>query len=71
MGRHPRAYLMIPTKVQTGPGGSLPTAAFPRVTHAPCHMLSKWGQQEVTGDNWSFAERESPAVRRLKMPRIS
>jgi ATP-dependent Clp protease ATP-binding subunit ClpA len=59
---------MPPTKVETGPGGSLPTATFQRVMQRAVSHAEQMGQQEVTGDNVMvaiFAERESPAVRLL------
>ena len=63
-----RITSMPPTKVETGPGGSLPTAAFQRVKQRAVSHAEQMGQQEVTGDNVMvaiFAERESPAVRLL------
>jgi hypothetical protein len=56
--------------VETGvlPGGSRPTAAFRRVEQRAVSHAEQMGQQEVTGDNMMvviFAERLSPAVRRL------
>ena len=56
--------------VETGalPGGSRPTAAFQRVEQRAVSHAEQMGQQEVTGDNMMvviFAERLSPAVRRL------
>lgn len=56
--------------VETGasPGGSRPTAAFQRVMQRAASHAEQMGQQEVTGDNMMaviFAERLSPAVRRL------
>lgn len=55
--------------VETGlPGGSRPTAAFERVMQRAVSHAEQMGQQEVTGDNIMvviFAERLSPAVRRL------
>ena len=50
------------------PGGSRPTAAFQRVMRRAETHAEEMGQQEVTGDNVLvviFAERLSPAVRRL------
>ncbi|MCK1573907.1 Clp protease N-terminal domain-containing protein [Bradyrhizobium sp. 174] len=56
--------------VETGalPGESRPTAAFQRVEQRAVSHAEQMGQQEVTGDNMMvviFAERLSPAVRRL------
>jgi hypothetical protein len=56
--------------VETGvlPGGSRPTAAFQRVQQRAVSHAEQMGQEEVTGDNMMvviFAERLSPAVRRL------
>jgi len=56
--------------VETGafPGESRPTAAFERVMQRAVSHAEQMGQQEVTGDNMMvviFAERISPAVRRL------
>jgi len=56
--------------VETGafPGESRPTAAFQRVMQRAVSHAEQRGQQEVTGDNMMvaiFAERVSPAVRRL------
>jgi hypothetical protein len=56
--------------VETGafPGESRPTAAFERVMQRAVSHAQRMGQQEVTGDNMMvviFAERISPAVRRL------
>jgi hypothetical protein len=56
--------------VDTGafPGESRPTAAFERVMERAVSHAEQMGQQEVTGDNMMvviFAERLSPAVRRL------
>ena len=56
--------------VETGafPGGSRPTAAFQRVMQRAVSHAEQRGQQEVAGDNMMvviFAERISPAVRRL------
>jgi hypothetical protein len=56
--------------VETGafPGESRPTAAFQRVMQRAVSHAEQMGQQEVTGDNMMvviFAERISPAVRRL------
>jgi hypothetical protein len=50
------------------PGESRPTAAFERVMQRAVSHAEQMGQQEVTGDNIMvvvFAERISPAVRRL------
>jgi hypothetical protein len=49
-------------------GGSRPTAAFQRVMQRAEAHAEQMGQQEVTGNNVlvvTFAERLSPAVRRL------
>jgi ATP-dependent Clp protease ATP-binding subunit ClpA len=56
--------------VETGTsiGASRPTAAFQRVMQRAETHAEQLGQQEVTGDNVLvviFAERLSPAVRRL------
>jgi ATP-dependent Clp protease ATP-binding subunit ClpA len=56
--------------VETGasPGESRPTAAFQRVMQRAVSHAEQRGQQDVTGDNMMvaiFAERVSPAVRRL------
>jgi hypothetical protein len=56
--------------VETGasPGESRPTAAFQRVMQRAVSHAEQMGQQEITGDNMMvviFAERLSPAVRRL------
>jgi hypothetical protein len=56
--------------VETGafPGESHPTAAFERVMQRAVSHAEQMGQLEVTGDNMMvviFAERISPAVRRL------
>jgi ATP-dependent Clp protease ATP-binding subunit ClpA len=56
--------------VETGasPGESRPTAAFERVMQRAASHAEQMGQQEITGDNMMvviFAERISPAVRRL------
>jgi hypothetical protein len=56
--------------VETGTsmGGSRPTAAFQRVMQRAEMHAEQLGQQEITGDNVLvviFAERFSPAVRRL------
>jgi Glyoxalase superfamily protein/Clp amino terminal domain, pathogenicity island component len=56
--------------VETGafPGESRPTAAFQRVMERAVSHAEQMDQQEVTGDNMMvviFAERISPAVRRL------
>jgi Glyoxalase superfamily protein/Clp amino terminal domain, pathogenicity island component len=56
--------------VETGafPGESRPTAAFERVMQRAVSHAEQMGQPEVTGDNMMvviFAERISPAVRRL------
>ena len=56
--------------VETGafPGESRPTEAFLRVMRGAVSHAKQMGQQEVTGDNMMvviFAERISPAVRRL------
>jgi ATP-dependent Clp protease ATP-binding subunit ClpA len=56
--------------VETGasPGESRPTAAFQRVTQRAETHAEQMGQQEITADNMMvviFAERLSPAVRRL------
>src|SRR5262245_1917014 len=56
--------------VETGasPGESRPTAAFQRVEQRAVSHAEQMGQPEVTGDNMMvviFAERLSPAVRRL------
>ena len=56
--------------VETGasPGGSRPTAAFQRVMERAVSHAEQKSQREVTGDNMMvviFAERLSPAVRRL------
>jgi len=56
--------------VETGalPGGSRPTAAFQRVMQRAESHAERMGQQQVNGDNVMvviFAERMSPAVRRL------
>ena len=56
--------------VETGafPGESRPTAAFERVMQRAVSHAEQLGRQEVTGDNMMvviFAERISPAVRRL------
>jgi hypothetical protein len=56
--------------VETGasPGESRPTAAFQRVMQRAVSHAEQMGQHEVTGDNMMvviFAERISPAVRRL------
>jgi Glyoxalase superfamily protein/Clp amino terminal domain, pathogenicity island component len=56
--------------VETGafPGESRPTAAFERVMQRAVSHAEQMGQQEVTGDDMMvviFAERISPAVRRL------
>jgi hypothetical protein len=56
--------------VETGgsPGGSRPTAAFQRVMQRAEAHAEQMGRQEVTGANVMvviFAERLSPAVRRL------
>jgi hypothetical protein len=56
--------------VETGasPGESRPTAAFQRVMQRAVAHAEQIGQREVTGDNMIvviFAERISPAVRRL------
>jgi hypothetical protein len=56
--------------VETGasPGESRPTAAFQRVMQRAVSHAEQIGQQELTGDNMMvviFAERLSPAVRRL------
>jgi hypothetical protein len=56
--------------VETGaiPGESRPTAAFQRVMQRAQTHAEQMGQQEITGNNVMvviFAERISPAVRRL------
>jgi hypothetical protein len=56
--------------VETGasPGESRPTAAFQRVMQRAETHAEQMGQQEITGNNMMvviFAERMSPAVRRL------
>jgi hypothetical protein len=56
--------------VETGapPGGSRPTAAFQRVMQRAVSHAEQMGRHEVTGDSMMvviFAERISPAVRRL------
>jgi hypothetical protein len=56
--------------IETGafPGESRPTAGFERVMQRAVSHAEQMGQQEVTGDNMMvviFAERISPAVRRL------
>ena len=56
--------------VETGaaPGGSRPTAAFQRVMQRAVSYAEQIGQHEVAGDSMMvviFAERLSPAVRRL------
>jgi ATP-dependent Clp protease ATP-binding subunit ClpA len=56
--------------VETGaiPGESRPTAAFQRVMQRAQTHAEQMGQQEITGNNMMvviFAERISPAVRRL------
>jgi ATP-dependent Clp protease ATP-binding subunit ClpA len=56
--------------VETGasPGESRPTEGFLRVMQRAVSHAEQMGQQEVTGDNMMvviFAERMSPAVRRL------
>ncbi|WP_035994272.1 glyoxalase superfamily protein [Bradyrhizobium sp. WSM1253] len=61
---------LIAIVVETGtiPGESRPTAAFQRVMQRAISHAEQIGQQEVTGDNMMvvfFAERLSPAVRRL------
>jgi hypothetical protein len=61
---------LIAIVVETGalPGESRPTAAFQRVMQRAVSHAEQMGQQEVTGDNMMvviFAERLSPAVRRL------
>ena len=52
----------------TSPGGSRPTPAFERVRQRAVLHAEQMGKQEVTGGNMVvviFAERLSPAVRRL------
>ena len=52
----------------TSPGESRPTAAFQRVMQRAVSHAEQMGRSEVTGDNMMvviFAERISPAVRRL------
>ena len=61
---------LIAIVVETGalPGESRPTAAFRRVMQRAVSHAEQMSQQEVTGDNMMvviFAERLSPAVRRL------
>jgi ATP-dependent Clp protease ATP-binding subunit ClpA len=56
--------------VETGafPGESRPTEGFQRVMQRAVSHAQQMGQQEVAGDNMMvviFAERLSPAVRRL------
>jgi Glyoxalase superfamily protein/Clp amino terminal domain, pathogenicity island component len=58
----------IVVEAGTSMGGSRPTAAFQRVMQRAEAYAEQMGQQEVNGDNVLvvvFAERLSPAVRRL------
>ena len=58
----------IVVEIGAAPGESRPSAAFERVMQRAKTHAEQMGQQEITGNNLMvviFAERLSPAVRRL------